>query len=363
MSSRILSSRLLLFVIMLIALCVPAAAQDKAPTAEPPPDPAKKSDAIAALAGRIGRHWKMTARSGTSMYDSWHWGPGRHSLRVMTDGEDAGGNPWHAIQVIYRRPDLNQVRTLSMNPYARSVSEGTVTFDGKTVEYDVDMYQIGNRRKLVLRDALNGADAYRMKLLEEVNGQLAPLVDLDYNHTDEPVPARPLTLDQPPRPSERLKALLPLLGHTWQSTPSDQAETKGGWPTGAAGHVVQSTFKWIPYTEGIYARTVELTAGENGNNGEAEHVLDTYIYHHTGANVLRGLALTSRGGVYEGDITILDDGALQADLTGYEGDRTAHYTVRFDLEQDGSLRSRAWSVNGAERSILLDVHHKPVGSK
>ena len=71
-------------------------------------------------------------------------------------------------------------------------------------------------------------------------------------------------------------------------------------------------------------------------DAEPTHLLDAYVYHHTGANALRRLALSNRGGVYEGDITVLDGGALLLDLKGYEGDRVVPHGVRFDFEKDGT---------------------------
>lgn len=349
-----------LLALLLIALpCAPAAAQDKLPAAEPAPAPAQ-TNPIAALAKRIGGYWKMTSQSGKSLYDSWHWGPGRHSLRVMTDGESASGDPWHAIQVIYRRPDLKQFRTLSMNPFSRSVAEGSVTFDGKTMESVVDMYQVGNRRKLVSRHVFSVSDAYHIKLLEEIDGRLGLLAEWDYSRSEFQAPSRPFSLEQPPRLPERLKALTPLLGRRWEVATNSRGEAKNDWLSGAAGNnsTIRSTFEWIPDSEGIYGRTVAITPDKDGGNAEPVHLLDTYLYHHTGANVLRCLALTSRGGVYEGDITVLDDGSLQADLKGYENDRAGQLIVRFDFEKDGTMRSRAWSVDGVDRSLLLDAHHQ-----
>jgi hypothetical protein len=67
--------------------------------------------------------------------------------------------------------------------------------------------------------------------------------------------------------------------------------------------------------------------------------------------------------VYEGYLTVLDGGALQLDLKGYEGDRVVPHIVRFDFEQDGTLRHRVWSLNGTERKLMLDVHHKELEPK
>ena len=90
------------------------------------------------------------------------------------------------------------------------------------------------------------------------------------------------------------------------------------------------------------------------------HLLDAFFYHHTGTGALRCLALSSRGGVYEGDLTVLEGGALQLDLKGYEGDQVVPRVVRFDLEPDGTLRNRIWSLEGTDRRLLLDVHHERV---
>jgi len=125
--------------------------------------------------------------------------------------------------------------------------------------------------------------------------------------------------------------LEPLLGHTW--------EAKGKWAAGDPFYT-QSTFEWVPLADTIYARVL----GKDG-----EHVLDAYVYppHRN-----RQVALPSRyrrgGGVYEGDLTVLDGGALQFDLKGYEGDRVVPHVVRFDFEEVGTVRYRVWSVRGTE---------------
>jgi len=160
---------------------------------------------------------------------------------------------------------------------------------------------------------------------------------------------RPPTAEEAPKPSERLKVLESLLGHTW--------EAKGDWATGEAFHV-QTVFEWVPYADGIYASTMALT-----KDGEPMHLLDAYFYHHTGTNALRCLALSNRGGVYEGDLTVLEGGALQLDLMGYEGDQVVPHVVRFDFDKDGTLRNRVWSFEGTDRKLRLDVHHKKLEPK
>ena len=64
--------------------------------------------------------------------------------------------------------------------------------------------------------------------------------------------------------------------------------------------------------------------------------------------------------VYEGDVTVLDGGALQFDLQGYEGDQVVPYLAQLDVEQDGSLRQRIWSIQGAERTLVLEARQQKV---
>ncbi len=62
--------------------------------------------------------------------------------------------------------------------------------------------------------------------------------------------------------------------------------------------------------------------------------------------------------MYEGDITVLEGGGLQLDLKGHEGEQVLPLVVRFDFEKDGTLHNRVWSHEGAERTLMLDVHHR-----
>ncbi len=101
------------------------------------------------------------------------------------------------------------------------------------------------------------------------------------------------------------------------------------------------------------------TTGLNPD-GAHPHLLDAYIYQEIRTDLVRCLALSSAGGVYEGVLTVLPDGALEFDLKGYEGDRTRSLVARFDFGHDGTLRQRVWSVDGTERILMLDVHHTPI---
>lgn len=294
---------------------------------------------MSSFARMVNGEWRMTARSGTSLFDAWHWGPGEHSMRVMTDGLDAAGNPWRELQTFYWHPGRKQVCLLGLSPFEQGVAQGTMTFDGELAEALVDMFQTGVHRTLVVRWAFDGPDTYRETLLERSNGaDLVPLAEWDLVRVETNPAARSTDAAQAPKLSERLTVFERLLGPTWQVT-GDEFD-------------LRSTFEWVPYADGIYARTIVPT-----EDGEPIHLLDAYVYHHTGLGELRCLALSNRGGVYEGGVSVVEGGSLQLDFKGYEGDRAVERSMRVDFEKDGTLRGRLWSVDGVERTLVLDARH------
>ncbi len=97
----------------------------------------------------------------------------------------------------------------------------------------------------------------------------------------------------------------------------------------------------------------QFVATTNGD-GESEHVLDAYVYHHPAADELRCLALSRSGAVHEGIVTVLD-GGLELELEGHAEDETVSRVVRVTFEAGGSPRARLWSGDGARETPNLDV--------
>ena len=62
--------------------------------------------------------------------------------------------------------------------------------------------------------------------------------------------------------------------------------------------------------------------------------------------------------MYEGVLTMLDGGALRFDLKSSEGGRSVPQVARLELESGGHLRARVWSLEGAARTLTLDVEHR-----
>lgn len=303
---------------------------------------------LSPFARMVGGEWRMVVQSGAGMFDTWHWGPGRHSLRVMTHGEGAAGEPWRELSVVYWHPSRRQICRFGVGPFRQSLWQGTMTFDGQTATGVSDLYQTSDHRTMGLRWTFDGPDKYHDVLLEDSGAGLATLAEWDRIRATTLTPVRPPPADKLPKFPERLKALDSIQGHTWQTTGHPQ----GAWKD-AADLLFQSTIEWIPYADGIYIRVMNPR-----NDGEAAHVLDAYIYHQTGTSAVRCLVLSRGGGVYEGDIRMLNGGAMQLALTGWEGETITPYVVRLDDNRNESFRLRLWSEGHADRILMLDTHHR-----
>lgn len=326
-----------------------------APARGQEPGGAGVADPMASFARMAGGEWRMTAPGMTArMFDTWHWGPGRRSMMSQVYGTGADGKPWRELLVVYWHPGLKEVRLLGLHldipGLGRGVMEGAIRFDGESAEAEFDLHQPGHPgraiRKMGLRWAFDGPDRYHETLLEDSGAGLALLAEWDFARSGE-LSALPTVAAEAKKASEHLKVFESLVGHTWEAGGDRGAGDAAG---------MRTTFEWIPYVDAIYARSLALA-----KDGEFAHVLDAYIYLHAGTKALRCLALSDSGGVYEGGATVLEGGGLRLDLKGYEGDRSVEREVRIDLEGDGTLRQRLWSVEGGERTLVLDVRHTKMG--
>lgn len=322
----------------------PAQEFGPAKAASPPPH-------MASFARLVGGEWQVTFTSGASAFHAWQWGPGKYSMRMMTHSSDAVANPW-AGEVMYWHPGRRQVCVLSLHGdipgVGRGVGEGSIKFEGETAEGVLDLYQPRGLRKLGSRWVFDGHDRYHATLLEDTGAGLKPMNEWNFVRIQERLEPRTGAVDGATRElSKPLEVFKPLLGHIW--------EAKGEYHDGSAAAKsfdTQSTLEWVASLEVICARTIALD-----RDGEPAHLLDAYFYQPVGRGALRCLALSNHGGVYEGDVAVLECGAVQFDLKGYEGDRVVQLLMRFDFES-GRVRQRVWSIQGADRRVMLDVYHR-----
>ncbi|TWT46278.1 hypothetical protein RAS1_27300 [Phycisphaerae bacterium RAS1] len=331
--------------------------RDARPTQPPAPaDAASPPPQMASFSRLVGGEWQVTFASGESAFHAWHWGPGKYSLRMMAHSSDAVANPW-AGEVMYWHPGRKEVRQLSMHGdipgVGRGVGEGSMRFDGETAEGVLDLYQPRHLRKLGTRWVFDGPDRYHSTLLEDTGAGLKPMNEWNFVRITERPESRPATVEEATRElSKPLKAFEPLLDHIWEAKGEFQDDSAAG-----KAFDIQSTFEWVAALEVICARTIAL-----GSEVEPVHVLDAYVYTHVKTGTVRCLALSNCGNVYEGDVTVLESGALQVELQGYEGDRVVQLVVHFDFE-NGRLHQRVWSIHGADRKLMLDCHHRTINRK
>ncbi len=79
---------------LVAALFACTAVQDESPDAKPvqEPAPAKVANPMASFARMVSGEWRVTFLNGSSMFDRWNWGPGKHSMLAQTYGSGAVGD-------------------------------------------------------------------------------------------------------------------------------------------------------------------------------------------------------------------------------------------------------------------------------
>ena len=292
------------------------------------------------FSGMTKGRWKTTYTSGHSVLDTWQWGPGRKSIRSMTEGASGNGDPWNVVTVYYWHPVQKVVRSLTVTPYLRGVGEGAIAFDGKAASGEYDMFQSREPRKLAVRWTFEGADLYRDSLLERTAQRFEPLAEWRRIRVSEgekvAMPARA----KPPKPSTLLKPLTGLLG-VWESS------EKGG----------RMEFRYIPDADLIVGQLMTL------DDKKRSLVTDLYLYHHTGKGKLRWLGLsvdpqTSGAVVTEGDVTPVDGRQLNFDFKDHRDSGTTDRKQSFEFDPRGTLRYRAWSSTSGSHKPILDIRYK-----
>lgn len=308
---------------------------------------------MAAFARFIGGHWKMTTTAGRDTYDTWACGPGKQSIRSMRVGTLTNGDPWRAMTVYYWHPTLKEVRLLSVGSVMRGVGEGTIRFEGETAESVFTLNQTGGPRHLRERWTFAGPDKYHDDLSEKVRGKYELLTGWDRVRVEMPGSAEPVAapfLAPGNTPSDLMRPLARVLGQAWASITA----TGGAAPRTEGQSRTRTTFEYVPHADAISGR-VEVT----GADGVSSHVMDVYLYHHTGTRGLRVLALGSDVpndvSVYEGDIVPAADGtSLAIQLTEHRSTATRALEARTDFEKDGTARVQVWRLNGQERTMAMD---------
>lgn len=335
-----------------------SAAQDGGPRTPPPTTHSSIENAshLAPFDRMINGRWKMTLPGGASVFDTWQWGPGRHSIRSVREGTLPDGDPLRSMSVYFWHPGLKEVRLLDVISPFRGVGEGTITFDGSKAQGAFVLHQTAGTRELGLRWTFDGPDTYHDELLDKVPGGYTVQNAWDRVRVAAADPAEAGAAangERAPKPSEFLKPLQALLEHAWERTTTPESSTAK--PDDA--HVTRTSFEYMPHADMILGRVHTLNA-----DGTPAHAMDIYLYHHTGAGVLRCLALASDGAVYEGDITPADAGrSLTIALAQHRTNGSTTLEARIDFEHPGCVRQRVWQIDQDQRTLIADLRHTAPG--
>lgn len=311
------------------------------------------AEPLAAFSRLIGGRWKMTTAAGRDTYDTWHWGPGKQSIRSMRLGSLTDGSPWSAMTAYYWHPGFGEIRLLSVGSVMRGVGEGRTTFEGDRAESVFTLHQIGGPRSLRDSWTFVGPDRYRDDLSEMAGNDYELLAGWDRLRVAEAERADGAGVPFVTRggtPSELMRPLERVLGRAWESAAGDG-------PDAARAEVesrTRSTFQYVPHTDAIYARVEVINDGSSSS-----HAMDIYLYHHTGTRSLRCLALASFGSenaiVFEGDIVPAGDGgSFKVHLTEHRSSGQWPLEGSVEFMEDGLARVQVWRPHAQDRTLVLD---------
>jgi hypothetical protein len=268
----------------------------------------------------------------------------------MTHAAEAGPNPW-AGEVVYWHPEHAEIRCLSLHgdipAVGRGVAGGTIRFEGEITVATIGLDQPRGPRKLGQRQIFAGPDEYREVLLEDSGSGFQQLAAWDFVR----VPARSAA---DVRAAEKTRPALPEAWRAFEPLVNTAWEAHVDAPTVMPARV-RSRFEWNADLETLCVQITRHMAA-----GLPSESIDAYVYRDVATPALRCLALSDLRGVHEGSATVLDDGAIELELKGYDGERVVSRVVRLEIEPGAQLRARCWTVAGSVRTLALDVRHEPL---
>lgn len=293
----------------------------------------------------LGGVWRCVFSDGIAQHDAWSWGPGRQSLLRTTDGLAGDGTRWRAFQVVYVDPRDGRVRSFAMSPHAGGVARGELRFEGEVLEQRMEMHQTGGVRELDLRHVFDGPDRYRATLSEHhATSATVEMAVWDYERVAASESTLPAAQSNEPSRT-RLRAFASYVGSSWRA-PS----------AGDGSPSLRTELAWMPQVAALRARVYAEASSDARNGGTA--LLDAYVYELPLEASLRVLALAHDGDVYEGSAEAHENGRLELQFFGYEGQRVGTYLMDLARDASGKLRESVWRMNGAELQSLRERWHE-----
>jgi len=292
----------------------------------------------------LGGVWRCVFSAGIEQYDTWSWGPGRHSLLRTTDGLAGDGTRWRTFQVVYFDPREGRVRSFAMSPHAGGVAHGELRFEGEVLEQRTEMRQRTGPRDLSLRHVFDGPDRYRATLSEHhANSASVEMAVWNYERIAS-APAEPPVGEGSEPSRARLRSFEPYVGFTWRSSSASGDSSS-----------LHTRLAWMPQVDALHAR-VFADAPSAAKDGAAA-LLDAYVYEDPLDASVHVLAFASSGAVYEGSVEERAAGDFELVLEGGNGKRVESYSVQLAPDSSGTLRERVRRTNGPEPRLLADRWH------
>lgn len=287
----------------------------------------------------LAGEWTITFQSGTSMTDTWDWGPGRHSVQVQTQGWGAGGEPWQGIQVLYWHPKDQRIASLGLSPFARGISEGTVRFDGKIGSSEFDLHQTMGLRKMGTVTQVLETDRYHEALNEYTERGLGTLVAFDFVRSADRSPPPRHPGESLLEPSPLYDPIRPLIGRTWRTTAMSSSKALD----------LDTSVEWLPYVDAVVA-----TISAVDDDSPDPRLFQIYVFHHTGTDRLECLALSRWGGVWRGTIESTEEGALLISLSELSKEREPSRQLSLHFSSADEVYS---SIEGLRDPAFTDLRH------
>jgi hypothetical protein len=293
-----------------------------------------------------GGEWRVTYPGGQELVQTWNWGPGKHSMRILSYRPDSLFEPPNGVHLLYWHPGRKEFVLKGLLSKQRYM-DGVMKIDGDNAELTFDFHTGSATYQMSQHWTFDGAAKFHETMYSHTDTGVSPIRESDYIRSKDLTPIKPRTADNAPKPSEALASLSTLVGHTW--------EAKGKWATGK-DFTVESEFTWVPESDAIYARAFAPAT----KDAERTLLLDAYFYTHPKDKTLHYLALAKWGDVSEGNLRALPSGGVELTLKSYDGDKVSEYMERLDFEEDGRLRDRVWSMTDGKLGAMLDIHHNKI---
>ena len=269
--------------------------------------------------------------------DIWMWGPGEQSMTsVTTNRKGTSSSIFGSFRIVYKHPQRDGLQVLALDG-PELIQTGTATPENRSkLRFDMTLFYDQEKipwarepiRKITSHWDFDGRSQYLNHWITD-QGQPVPPLMVSWRYTKFPdITPQPESASAPPDPILYMKAFQPLVGSDWVT------------------ETTRTSFSWIPYNEAVLMRTTDLRTWE--------FLSETVFYPHPHTKAIHAITIHDSGMVDEGLVRI-DENTVHIHADRTDANSTSRIEVILERSSSDSIRSRTWSVDGSERSILADT--------